>query len=72
MDLGTKANNIEADTYEVVLTVTVTVKVKETTAFLVEVKQAGIFSLQGFEQEQLRSLLGAFCPNILCPKPDQP
>ena len=67
MDLGTKANNIEADTYEVVLTVTVTVKVKETTAFLVEVKQAGIFSLQGFEQEQLRSLLGAFCPNILYP-----
>ncbi len=67
IDLGTKAEPLEKDTYEVVLTVTITVKVKEDTAFLVEVKQAGIFSLQGFTEAEIRPMLGAFCPNILYP-----
>lgn len=67
IDLGTKAEPLEKDTYEVVLTVTITVKVKEDTAFLVEVKQAGIFSVQGFTEEEIRPMLGAFCPNILYP-----
>lgn len=52
---------------EVVLTVTVTVKVKTKTAFLVEVKQAGIFTVAGFPKDQLEHLLGSFCPNILYP-----
>ena len=52
---------------EVVLTVTVTVKVKDKTAFLVETKQAGIFTLSGFPEDQLKQLLGSFCPNILYP-----
>lgn len=67
MDLNTKADPIEASTYEVVLTLTVTVKIKTTVAFLVEVKQAGIFTLHGFPEEQLRPMLGAFCPNLLYP-----
>lgn len=52
---------------EVVLTVTVTVKVKDKTAFLVEVKQAGIFTATGFPEDQMTHLLGSFCPNILYP-----
>ena len=52
---------------EVVLTVTVTVKVKTKIAFLVEVKQAGIFTLIGFPQDQMEHLVGSFCPNILYP-----
>ena len=52
---------------EVVLTVTVTVKVKTKTAFLVEIKQAGIFTVVGFPEEQMAHLLGSFCPNILYP-----
>ncbi len=67
MDLGTKADPVDSNTYEVVLTLTVTVKIKTTVAFLVEVKQAGIFTLQGFPEEQLRPMLGAFCPNVLYP-----
>jgi preprotein translocase subunit SecB len=67
MDLGTKADPIEANTYEVVLSLTVTVKIKNTVAFLVEVKQAGIFTLQNFPEDHLRPMLGAFCPNILYP-----
>lgn len=67
MDLGTKADPLENNTYEVVLTLTITVKIKTTVAFLVEVKQAGIFTLQGFPEDQLRPMLGAFCPNVLYP-----
>jgi preprotein translocase subunit SecB len=52
---------------EVVLTLTVTASLGDKTAFLVEVQQAGIFALQGFSEEQLGVILGAFCPGILFP-----
>ncbi len=68
MDLATDAGLVlEEALREVVLTVTVTVKIKEKVAFLVEVKQAGIFSLKHFTDEQMQHMLGSFCPNILYP-----
>lgn len=68
MDLSTDGSLVlEEGIREVVLTVTVTVKIKEKVAFLVEVKQAGIFSLKGFTEDQLHHMLGSFCPNILYP-----
>ena len=53
--------------YEVVLTVTITSKIDDETAFLVEVQQAGIFFITGFEGEDLRRILGTAAPNILFP-----
>jgi len=53
--------------YEVVLDVTVTAKLSESTAFLVEVKQAGIFNIAGFSDEELAGMLGAYCPETLFP-----
>jgi len=67
LDLETNANKLDGETHEVVLSVTVTVKIKEKTAFLIEVKQAGIFSLKDFPTDQERSMLGSFCPTILYP-----
>jgi preprotein translocase subunit SecB len=68
MDMSTDAGLVlEEGIREVVLTITVTVKIKEKVAFLVEVKQAGIFLLKGFTEEQLHHMLGSFCPNILYP-----
>ncbi|WP_423062953.1 protein-export chaperone SecB [Candidiatus Paracoxiella cheracis] len=67
MDLGTKTDALGDDNHEVVLTVTVTVKMKEKTIFLVEIKQAGIFTIKNFPEDQLRPMLGSFCPNILYP-----
>ena len=52
---------------EVVLKLTVTAKLGDRTAYLVEVQQAGVFMLTGFPDEQLGPVLGAFCPNILFP-----
>lgn len=53
--------------HEVVLSVTVTAKAGDKTAYLVEVQQAGIFHLSGFEDAERAPMLGAFCPNILFP-----
>ncbi len=53
--------------YEVVLNVTVTVTTDEKTAFLVEVQQAGLFAIVGFEAEQMPYLINSYCPSILFP-----
>jgi preprotein translocase subunit SecB len=67
IDLNVDNNSVENDLYEVILTVTATVKIKDQTAFLVEVKQAGIFSMKGFPEDQIKPMLGSFCPNLLYP-----
>lgn len=58
---------IADDTYEVVLNITVTAKHDDKTAFLAEIKQAGIFTIAGFEQENLGGMIGAYCPETLFP-----
>lgn len=67
LDLNTSSSEIEKDVHEVVLTVTATVKNKDKVAFLIEVKQAGIFTINGAPKDQLAHLLGSFCPSILFP-----
>ena len=68
VDLNTKSDKVdEQGNYEVVLTITITAKVDDDTAFLVEVQQAGIFMISGFEGEDLRRILGTAAPNILFP-----
>jgi preprotein translocase subunit SecB len=67
LDLNTDHTKLEDGVFEVVLTVTATVKNQTATAFLVEVQQAGIFTIQGAEVPQLDHLLGSFCPSILFP-----
>jgi preprotein translocase subunit SecB len=58
---------VAQDTYEVVLDITVTAKHDDKTAFLAEVKQAGIFTIAGFPEENLGGMIGAFCPESLFP-----
>ena len=68
VELNTKSDKIDDQgNYEVVLTITITSKVEEETAFLIEVQQAGIFFITGFEGEDLRRILGTAAPNILFP-----
>jgi preprotein translocase subunit SecB len=67
LEINSSAYKLADDVHEVVLKLTVTTKVKDKTAFLVELHQAGIFTLKGFNQEQLKHMLASFCPNILFP-----
>ena len=66
-NLGTNSQSLDEKTYEVTLTVTVTVKCGEQTAYLIEVGQSGIFSLTAFSDKEMGTMLGSFCPNILFP-----
>jgi preprotein translocase subunit SecB len=67
VQLNTRHNAIAQDTYEVVLEITVTATHNEKTAFLVELKQAGIFTITGFPEENLGGMIGAYCPETLFP-----
>lgn len=67
VDLRTRSTSIDGDNYEVNLTITITAKLEEETAFLVEVQQAGIFFIRGLEGESLRQVLSIICPNMLFP-----
>jgi preprotein translocase subunit SecB len=67
LDMDTQTQVLGQDVYEVSLTLTVTCKLGEETAFLCEVKQAGIFSAENLDAQNLAHCLGAFCPNILFP-----
>ena len=66
-NLGTNVLTLESSLYEVAITVTITVKSGSTTAYLVEIIQAGIFSLSGFTDQEMGPMVGSFCPNILFP-----
>lgn len=67
LDLTNNHTKLDDTVYEVVLSVTATVKNNNETAFLVEIQQAGIFTIEGAAAEQLDHLLGSFCPSILFP-----
>ncbi|HET7844891.1 MAG TPA: protein-export chaperone SecB [Xanthomonadales bacterium] len=67
LNLSQKVNNFADNVYEVVLTVTVTCKLGERTAYLAEVQQAGVFGLVGFPQSDLQTVLATYCPHTLFP-----
>ncbi|AHE99725.1 protein-export chaperone SecB [Thioalkalivibrio paradoxus] len=67
LNTKTRTLNEQDGVYEVELGLTVTTKSQDETAYLVEVKQAGVFVARGFSPEQKGHLFGAYCPNILFP-----
>ena len=67
LELNTNAKKLEDNVYEVVLSLTVTVKNNDKVAHLVEIQQCGIFSVAGFSDQDMSHMLGCFCPNILFP-----
>jgi preprotein translocase subunit SecB len=67
VELGNSATKLDDGVFEVSIKVTVTAKIEETTAFLVEVTQCGIFAIKGIPDESLEAVLAITCPNILFP-----
>ncbi len=67
VQINSSNQQVADDTYEVVLDITVTAQQDDKTAFLAEVKQAGIFTIAGFSQENMGGMVGAFCPETLFP-----
>ena len=67
MHMTNEAKVVGENLYDVVLSVTITVKLEENTAYLVEVNQAGIFFINNIPEEIMGRMLATICPNILFP-----
>lgn len=65
VDVG--AQPLAEGIFESTVTITVTAKIKDKIAFLVEGKQAGIFEVRNIPDEQLDPILGIGCPNVIYP-----
>ena len=67
LNVRSSSQQVAQDVQEVTLTITVEAKEKDSTLFLAEVKQSGIFLIQGYTAEETQFLIGSFCPNTLYP-----
>jgi preprotein translocase subunit SecB len=67
LNMNTSGATVAPDMHEVVLTITLEAKIADKVAYLVEVKQAGLFLIRGYDADQTRQIIGAFCPNVLFP-----
>lgn len=67
LDVNTRGSMVGENTHEIVLTLTVTAKIEEETAFIIELQQGGLFVVAGFPDDQQKHVLGAVCPNFLFP-----
>ena len=67
LNLTNTQRHVDGDLYEAVLCVTATVTQDDSTAFLVEVHQAGLVTIAGFDDEEKKYLLGSQCMSVLFP-----
>jgi preprotein translocase subunit SecB len=69
LQLHTEHSAIGEGVYEVSISLTLTAKLtsSDKVMFLIEAQQAGIFHVRNIPAEELDSVLGVVCPNILYP-----
>jgi preprotein translocase subunit SecB len=67
LNIRTSGQEVAPNTQEVTLTLTVEAKDQDTTVFLIEIAQAGLFTIEGYTPEEHSVLVGSFCPNTLYP-----
>jgi preprotein translocase subunit SecB len=67
VEVDVQASRLAETVFEAVVTGTVTAKIKDRVAFLIEAKQAGIFDIRNLPPEQIDPLLGITCPSIVFP-----
>ena len=68
VDINARNRHLEGERFEVVLTITLEAQLGDRVVMVAEIQQAGVFRLEGMEDEPLRAqVLAATCPNILFP-----
>ena len=67
VSMRTGSQPLGGDEFEVTLTITAEATVENRAVFLVEIHQAGLFSISGFDERELAAVLGSYCPSILFP-----
>ena len=66
-DLNIQVTPLEEGLFEVLLLLTITARIDEKVVFLVEVKQGGLFVINGLDGIQLSHAINTLCPRILFP-----
>lgn len=67
IQLGVDASPVAEGIFEVCVTATVHTKIGDKSVFMIEAKQAGIFEIRNMQPEQMGSILGIACPQIVYP-----
>ena len=67
VSMRTGSQPVGGDEYEVTLSITAEATNENRSVFLVEIHQAGLFTISGFDERELAAVLGSYCPSILVP-----
>lgn len=67
MQINTQSAPIEEGVYQCIITITISAKIKDKAAFMVELQHGGIFRIQNLPAEALEPALAIGCPNIIFP-----
>ncbi len=67
MHMTNEATSMGENLFDVVLSVTLTVKLEDKIAYLVEINQAGIFLIKNIPDDVIERMLATVCANILFP-----
>ena len=67
IQLGVEAAPVAEGIFEVCVTATVQTKIQDKTVFLIEAKQAGIFEIRNVPEDQMSTVIGVACPQIVYP-----
>lgn len=67
LNMRSSAREVAPNAQEITLTLTVEAKDNDATLFLVEVAQAGVFTIQGYTDQERAMLIGSYCPSTLYP-----
>jgi preprotein translocase subunit SecB len=67
IEVNVSASRLQETVFEVVVMATVTIKQNQKIAVLVEAKQAGIFEVVNFPEEQIDPIVSIACPTIIYP-----
>jgi len=67
LEIGVTDNRIDESLYEVVIQLTITAEQDGKTILLIEVQQAGLFEVNGVDEQTIPQVLYVVCPTILFP-----
>ncbi|MFQ5636173.1 MAG: protein-export chaperone SecB [Gammaproteobacteria bacterium] len=67
MNLKNSHREIDEGVFEVVLHVSLHATIEERSMFLIEIDQAGLFSIRGYAADAMRQLVSTTCPAALYP-----
>lgn len=67
LNLKNSQSTLDDDNVEVVLNASLHATSQDCTLFMIEIEQAGIFTIKGYPDNERKTLIGTYCPATLFP-----